>query len=234
MIRKRLLQTGFPIVAALLWLGLSGAARADVFYHVSVNTSSISGTSGYVGFQFTPASPPPPPTGSQAATAFVTNFAPLGALTGVESNTGVGVSGALAANTLSIMNVTNSPVPQDDAGINYGNSFSFDLRLSGPAINMPDPTDPFGTTFSLFVYDSGFNPELTTNPAGSVLDINILPFGAGTSVTTYPSGQGQPPAATVTQTNGGIPEPSSLLLLGLGLTAAAAYGRRTIYRFAKR
>jgi hypothetical protein len=60
----------------LICLLAAGAARADIIYQVTVDTTPIQNTSGFLDFDFAPGN------NSQAAFIQVSGFSPGGALTG--------------------------------------------------------------------------------------------------------------------------------------------------------
>jgi hypothetical protein len=104
---------------------------------------------------------------------------------------------------------------ESDYNVTYGSTLSFDLTLSGDAVNNPNSNAIFGTTFALSLFDSTFINTLL-NPNGPVLEIDIAAGTGGITVTPFT------PAATATLAtppSTGVPEPSSLFLLGVGLAA---------------
>ena len=217
---RNFVSTRVLVVLALLSLGLGlpGSVRADVVYHVVVDTSSISGTAGDgIAFQFNPGISPPNP-GLQDALATINNFAMSGGSIAFSANVG-GASGDVTLNSLTIAN--SSLDNESDYVVTFGTSLSFDITLSGDAINNPNPSATFGTRFSLDLFDSIGNPLLTNDPNGSVLNVDIAAGTGMTTVTMFPGPQGQPPAASATPvtppTPSGVPEPSSLFLLGISL-----------------
>jgi len=158
---------------------------AAVNYFVTVNTSSVNGTAGFLDFQFNPGN-----ATTQQATAVISNF--VGGTPGVPTTSG-NVTGSLPA-TVTLCSsggagcTTNSALNELFQGFTYGNSFSFLLTLSGPAISTPNGTATAGSTFGVGLYDITQNPILTnqgatTGFAGTV-DITLL----GTTVpTAFPS-----------------------------------------------
>lgn len=193
------------ILAFMLLAGFwPGSASADfVTYQVTVDTSSLSGQAGNLDFQFNPGD-----SSSQAATAVITNFQTSGGLPALSSILTGDASGSLPG-TLTLDNGTAyNDVFQ---GFTYGSNFSFDLTLSGTALDSPGGT--FGSSFALSLYDStGTTPLLTTDPNGSVLTVNLNADGT-TSVETFP--QSLTNGASVGSANpvSAVPGPSSLVLL---------------------
>jgi hypothetical protein len=195
-------------------LGLTAPARADLLFQVQVDTTAIMQTSGYFDLEFNPAS-----VGATAATATITNFATDGTLVSDPNNTTDGdVSGSLAT-TLTI----NNTYQLNDLlqAIIYGTTISFNLDINGPATTTPDPNN-LGSAFALSLYDSNFNPLLTTDPNGSVATILLNP-DTTTTIETFPASAGSGPAATVQFLGNAVPEPSSIAIGGMALAMLACH-----------
>jgi hypothetical protein len=159
------------------------STRADgaTAYLVTVDTTSVTGTSGFLDLQFNPGN-----ITTQSATARVTNFSiDGGSLTGVPSIVG-DVSGSLPAPATFI----NGPGLNDYFhSLNYGVKYSFVLLLSGPAIDSPDHISTAGSTFCLAMYDTALNPILTNQANGCAWTVDINLDGSTTS-RVYPNGTG--------------------------------------------
>lgn len=102
-------------------------------------------------------------------------------------------------------------------GFTYGSTLSFQVNLSGSALNSPDGVSLSGSSFafSMFSDSGGTNPALTTNSGEGIateIDVNL---DGSTTVTNY-SGQ-----TAVTTAISSVPEPSTFgvlaLLLGFSL-----------------
>lgn len=209
----RLRYVSICLVAASLCL--TAPARADLLFQVQVDTTAIMNQSGYFDLEFNPAS-----VGATAATATITNFATDGTLLSDPNNTTDGdVSGSLA--TALVINNTDQLNDLFQA-ISFGTTISFNLDISGPATTTPDPNN-LGSAFALSLYDSNFNPLLTTDPNGSVATILLNP---DTSITTetFPAGPDSGPAATIHFYGNAVPEPSSAMIGGMALVVAACHG----------
>lgn len=195
-----------------LLLCLAAAAPADVTYEVTVDTTSLIGSTGFLDFQFNPG-----PLGSQAATGEIQNFILIpGSLAGAPDPMG-DVMGALPG-TVSIGNSTgfNDYFQQ----VMFGPQIMFDLFLTGPALSAPDGVSASGSSFgfSMFAND-GVTPLLTTNPDGFALIVDVNLTGI-THQFTFPSDlNGGPPAVSATI----VPEPRAAILL---LSVAAILGFR--------
>ena len=192
---------------ALILLGAESAKAGTIAYTVSFNTASVSGTSGFLDFQFNPGD-----NTSAAATAQVLNFNPDGgSLSGVPSTSG-DVTGTLPG-ALTFMN--DMPLNEYFQAFNYGSGFSFLLVLSGPAVGSPSAATS-GSQFGIGLYDSGVNPILTNQGAttGFAGEVDIHVDGTTTATAFPPAGGGQP-AGSFAQV--AVPEPGTLWMLGAGL-----------------
>lgn len=194
------------IWAAFTLLLSSWAWAGAATYTVTVDTSSVSGTSGSLDFQFNPGL-----FGSQSATLQVLNFAGDGTLSGAPILTGH-VTGALPG-TLSFDNGTG--FNDYFGGFVFGNALSFNLTFSGPAVLTPDGVSASGSSFafSMFSDPAGTVPVLTsdtTNGFAFTVDVNL----DGTTTVTNNSAQ-----TLVLATS--VPEPTTEILLAAGLVAIA-------------
>src|SRR5580698_8602261 len=121
-------------------------AHAGVVYNVSLNTTTINGTAGYLDMQFSSG------PGALDATATLSQFvsdAILGAAT--PTNT----TGSLAT-TVVFDNQTANDYLQ---GLTFGNSLSLLVTLTGPGVDTP-PGVGSGSTFGIFLFDTSFNSLL--------------------------------------------------------------------------
>jgi hypothetical protein len=110
--------------------------------------------------------------------------------------------------------------------ITFGDTLSFTLTLSGPAVTFPDSALP-GSSFALSLYDANFNPLLTTDPAGTLVTVDLNPDGS-TSAFNFPSDtSGGAPAGDAVLQSSTVPEPASFLLLACGVVCLGAYRMRT-------
>lgn len=186
----------------LLNLFWTGAASADFTYQITVNTSSLNGEGGNLDFQFNPGN-----SSAEAATAVITNFQALGGTLAL-SNVLTGDASGLLPGTLTLDNGT----AYNDAfqGLTYGTSISFDLTLSGSALN--SPSGSVGSSFAFSLYDSsGFTPLLTTDPNGSVVTVNVNPDGTTSALPFTQSLGDNTPVASATPVSS-VPAPSSIIL----------------------
>jgi hypothetical protein len=166
-------------------LFLAQRAQADSFV-ITVNTTSLQGTSGYLDFQFNPGNTP-----YDAASATITGLTTDGTLTTVLPNIG-DVSGALPGQVV----INNTDVLNEyTQGITYGSFFDVFVDLTIPTVS---GTATGGSSFTLDVEDSNFNSLLGSFPA---VEIDLDATTGQPSITNNSDG-----AASVVIT----PEPDSL------------------------
>ena len=195
-------------------LALAACARAQVTYHVTTDTSSLSGETGFLDFQFAKGNAFDSPN----AAATLSNIVTSGLLATTSDATGT-ASGTLPGPAM-VSNSGTSSFPNElNQGITFGQVFNFDITFNGPALN-PAVSSNYGSTFaySLFGSDDA-TPLLTTDPNGTLLDIN-LSKGAILSATIFPTTPGGVSVVTTT-TAAAVPEGSSAVSLGLLLVLSA-------------
>jgi MYXO-CTERM domain-containing protein len=192
----------FAALSMFVALLMAQRAQADNF-DITVNTSGLQGTSGYIDFQFNPGNTP-----FDAASATITGFATDGALTTALPDIG-DVSGALPGQVL----INNSQVLNEyTQGLTYGSFIDVFVNLTIPTIS---GTAVGGSSFTFDVEDSNFNSLLGSFPA---VEIDLDATTGQPSITNNSGG-----AVTVTTVT---PEPDSLWLAGLGLAGLIAARRR--------
>jgi hypothetical protein len=202
---KRLFAT-LGLSATLLLAGGAQATTIDVSYEISVNTSSVEGTDGYLDFQFNPGGFTPVDSASATLTGFFTDGTltteapPLGAVTG-------SLPGTV---TIDNTGSTNEYTP----GITYGSFFDIFVTLDIPTVSGGAAS---GSSFTLDVEDSVFRSLLGSFPA---VEIDLDATTGNPAVTNNSGG-----AATVTV----APEPGSQVLVVSGL-AGLCMGRRFLFR----
>jgi hypothetical protein len=180
---------------------LAQRAHADSFT-ITVNTTSLQGTSGYLDLQFNPGNTP-----FDAASATITGFTTDGTLTTLLPIVG-DVSGALPGQVV----ISNTQVLNEyTQGITYGSFFDVFVDLTIPTVS---GTATGGSSFTLDAEDSSFNSLLGSFPA---VEIDLDATTGLPSITNNSDG-----AASVVLT----PEPDSLWLMGLGIAGLVAARRR--------
>ncbi len=182
------------------------SAYADQFVGVTIDTSSIAGTTGSLDFQFNPG-----PTSGQAATVTVLDFTG-GSFAGFQQDFGAASGGPVASH----ITISNTGADNEDfETFAFGNLLSFVLDFTGPAVNSPNGTSTSTSLFAFLLFSdtNGTIPVLTGDPNGiaALATVNLN----GTVSTEAVS-----PAAVVT------PEPSSLCLVGSALILGARFLRK--------
>ena len=190
--------------AALGWVALlAGTAHAgSITYQIVVNTSALSGTTGYLDFQFNPGNTPFDP-----GSATLSGFTSDGTLGAALPDLGV-VTGTLPGQVV----IDNTDLPNEyTQAFTYGSFFDVFVTLNVPVSG----TATGGNSFTLDAEDSSFNPLLSSSFPAVEIDLNAT-TGSPTVINNT-SG-----SASVNVT----PEPATFALLGMGLAFVAWRGRR--------
>ena len=210
-------KTTWRAVAALGLLSAGTIFANPITYLVTIDTSAVQGSSGFLDFDFAPGN------GSQGAFVTIADFSPGGSLSGLPQVNG-DVSGSLPG-TLRINNTTQ--FNDYFEGFTYGTTLSFQLSFGGPALTAPDGTSLSGSTFGFGMFDStGLNPLLTTDPNGNTFLVNVNLDGSTTVATFASDASGGGPVATIAA----VPEPSMFCLVLLSLAAVLSRKRRDCLR----
>jgi len=144
-------------------------AGSPVTYRVSVDTTALAGTSGFLAFQLNPGAP-----SAQSASAAVSNFASLGGSLTLSASTGDAggsLAGAVQLNNSAVLNELRQ-------AFTFGTSLTFDVRFEGDALSAPS-RGLFGSTFSLTLLGAdGVIPLQAADLSGAVLRITLAPDGS--------------------------------------------------------
>jgi hypothetical protein len=207
--RKSLLS-----LSSLLLLSAGASWAGTLQYTITVNTSSIApGTTGSIDFELNPG-----PDSDQSLTATVSDFISDGAYGGTQTLTGDANGGPASLGDLLTINSTDAD-NDDFETFTYGNSISFVVDLSGPALDSPagTATSPIEFAFSTYSDTAGMVPVLTNDPTGISAYIEVSPEGVVTTDAVSAD-------ATITAT----PEPATLWILAgaLAVFGAVRYARR--------
>lgn len=192
------------VIAVIMFAASS--AFASFSYDVTVDTSSLNGTGGYLYLSFNQNG-----GDTLASTALVQNFATDGTLGATAPGVFAG-SGTYVTGTLPTVSFANTNAVNDyNQAITFGNSLSFNLVLNQTG------SDAFaGSTFTLGLYQDA-------------LGMSPLKTADGTLATFYLNGDGTttaPLVADIGTTATTTPIPAAAWLLGSGLMGLAGIRRR--------
>lgn len=194
------------LIAAWVCGSSCSLMAAPITYNVVVDTSSLSGTTGSLDFNFNPGG-----LITQAASAEILNVGGDGVFVGAP---------ALIGNVIGILPV--SVIFDNGSGLNdyfqeftFGWILSFSVSLFGPALSFPDGLATSGSAlaFSLFSDAAGTIPVLTSdlpNGFAFILDVNL-------DGSTTPTNFSNETVLSPLPGGGTAAEPQSLLLVMSGL-----------------
>jgi hypothetical protein len=204
-------QSFFCTAAVALGVALPAVVGASTTYTVTADTSSITGTSGYMDLQFEPG-----PATTNLATVAVTGFTTNGTLSGAATLTG-DVTGQLPGT----LNFDNQTVFNDYfQAIDFGSTETFTVTLDGPSI-LGGSSSAFNIAF--YAAD-GSTALLTNSPDGEAGQI-VLDGTGSTSVETFETATGGTPVLTIISPLV-APEPAELGLIGAGILLLGAVFRK--------
>ncbi len=201
------------LVAALSLLLSLSTAHAAMLYHVSVDTSAVNASSGYIDLQFNPGDSSAP-----AATALLSGFG--GSITLLPTVTTDGAVTGVLPGSLTFANSTAfNDVFQS---VLFGSNFSFDISFDGDFLNASGST---GTSFVVGLYAAdGMTSLLTTDLNGTVLTSELVPGGVVTHTTFAADVLGSPSVVAVTP----VPLPAGVWLLLSGLSVLPWWRKRRV------
>lgn len=191
------------LMVAAAW---SIPSLAAMIYHVNVDTTALTATTGFLDLQFNPG-------GGGAAGAQVV-------LNGWSSDAGLSagatydgsVTGALPGSLTFLNGQALNALLQPLA---YGSHIQFDLVFSGA---YESQSAGVGTRFSLALLDNAYDSLLTTDSSGTVLQFELSDNGVTVPMTFASDVSGGTPVSTVSA----VPLPAALPLLLLGLMTLGA------------
>jgi len=186
---------------ALLILAAPSLFASPFSYNVTVNTSSLSATSGALYIQFNPGN-----ATSDNATATISNFQ----ITGPGSLTGAPVFSGSASGTLNAALAISNTASNNDAlqALTFGNALAFRLSIAETFTGAANT----GSVFNFGVFQSdGVTPLLTTQADGYSVIVNLDNRSGAAAISTTA-------AATVPAVSA-VPEPATFALFSAGLAA---------------
>lgn len=199
------------LLVFLLLAGALGAPAASVF-NVSIDTTSLAGTSGNLNFQVEA------PAGADPLSIALSDFNFDGVLDPLDADLCFGdtpcpITGQIGVDpTVSFGNDPGLPPVLIDylQPVVFGNVISFRLVFAGMALDNPTFPSPGATEFRVLLFDTAFQPLLSNDPLiGSILSF-LTDDGRVTASNFSTSGE-----ADLSD----VPEPgaAALVLLGFGL-----------------
>jgi hypothetical protein len=199
-------------IMGLLLVGLESPAMA-LTYQVTVDTSTLSGTTGYVDLQFNPGTIAAP--GAQAA------LSSFGGPTLISNDPQTGATGSVTGALPGPLVFSNTTQYNDFfQAVTFGTTTSFNVNFTGAFTTASSGSN---TTFSLSFYDAtGTNPIFTTDPSGfgSILRMDLAPGGGITTFNTAII----PSAVSVAA----VPVPAAVVLFGSGLVGLLGWQRKRL------
>ncbi len=161
----------------------------SIGYHVTLDTSTLAGTAGFLDLQFNPGGFPD----AQPADLTISDFVSSGATLGSTTTAGGG-SGTLGGT----VDLKNTAVLNDlRQAITFGSQLSFDVQITGDAVAKPSD-GLFGSAFALLLLGAdGTTPLATVDSGGSALRLLVDSDGSTASEIYPPQVSGTPLATAV-------------------------------------
>ena len=151
------------LVAALTF-GAAGDARAELnpSYDVKIDTSSFTGTSGYLDFPLNPGG-----SDASAVTAASSSIVTDGRADPVDKPTLTGDASGAVPTGVTLDN--RMGFDEQYQAFAFGKTFEFHVNPTGPI----DPSSASGTDFAFAMYDKDVKPLLSSDPSGQLLRTSI-------------------------------------------------------------
>lgn len=189
----------------LVCAGLCSSATFAQTFQITVDTSEIAGTNGYVDFQFNPADVIAP-----GASASISAWGGSITLFGAPA-----IEGSVVGTLPGTVSLLNSTAFNDYFhAVEFGDAFSFQVQFSGDFAVEPSL---LATSFALSLYAAdAMSPLLTNDVSGSIVRFELASSGV-TFETFTPSVQVTP-----------VPLPAAAWLLLSGLTGLIGVSRSRV------
>jgi hypothetical protein len=202
------LKTKLFVIALMILT--AGSAFASISYDVTVNTSSLSGDTGYIYLQYVTAN-------AASSTATVSGFTTNGTLAATNDTIDV-VNGSAVTGVLpgSVTFANTNSVNDYNHAITFGNSFSFDLSFSAPSAG---GSASGSSTFSLGLFADAYGntPSLTDSSAGTLFTVSLVNDGSTRTSVLASEAKVSP-----------VPIPATVWLLGSALTGLVGLKQRIL------
>ncbi len=166
----------------------------SVTYSVTVDTSALEGSTGFLSFQFNPGALP----GASLAASHITHFAAHNA-TLLDATRDGATSGDL---TTELSIGAGAVLNRFTQGIQFGDKIQFDVTIDGAGIAAP-ALGQFGDAFGIqLLAADGKTPLLSADKTGAVLKIDVQPDGTTQSHPLPPDSAGSPSIASASAFDG--------------------------------
>ena len=213
------------LLTVMLLLSGAGAAKAaPIYFQVNIDTSTISGTAGYLDFTLAGGIPMPPD-----GVVTIMDFFSDGVLGAAQ------LSGGALGDLSSQVTLDNSSFPPSEyyTPFAFGHTLTFLVMFSGPAVTNPDGVSGSSTfAFSMLDMADPPNPLLLpdplpgNDPGGFAFTVDLNNDGSTTVNNFMGAGQITPAAPP-----GAVPEPnmSGAVAACIAAIAASRFRRRSVH-----